>query len=114
MMLRYILALSTTLVAAVPALAQSAFVTAPIDARATTVRGIGDGRADDTSAIQQAIDAAADKGGGGIVFLPQGTYRITRTIYIWPGVRLFGTGATRPKIVLGDSTPGYTAYLPLA
>jgi hypothetical protein len=108
MMLRLTLALSTALVTAVPASAQtSAFRTAPVDARATTVRGVADGRADDTSAIQQAIDAAADQGGGGIVFLPQGTYRITRTIYLWPGVRLFGTGAARPKIVLGDRTPGF-------
>ncbi|TCP36780.1 pectate lyase-like protein [Sphingomonas sp. BK235] len=98
---------------ALPATAQrpergaSAFATAPVDARAVTVRGSGDGRADDTAAIQQAIDAAADKGGGGIVFLPHGRYRITRTLFLWPGVRLFGVGATRPIIVLGARTPGF-------
>lgn len=85
----------------------SVLQTAPLDARATTVRGVGDGRADDTAAIQQAIDAAADQGGGGIVFLPAGTYRITRTVFLWPGVRLFGTGETRPRIVLGARTPGF-------
>ncbi|OWK30510.1 glycosyl hydrolase family 28-related protein [Sphingomonas mucosissima] len=94
--------------AATPVTAQvSAYVTAPSDARAITVRGIADGRADDSAAIQQAIDAAADRGGGGIVFLPAGSYRITRTIYIWPGVRLFGVGEQRPRIVLGDNTPGF-------
>ncbi|MDP1027329.1 glycosyl hydrolase family 28-related protein [Sphingomonas sp. KR1UV-12] len=87
--------------------APSALIVAPKDARATTVRGKGDGRADDGAAIQRAIDAAADQGGGGIVFLPAGTYRITRTLFLWPGVRLFGTGATRPRIVLGDRTPGF-------
>ncbi len=108
MMFRFGVALSTALVGSAPALAQtSSFVTAPSDSRASTVRGVADGRADDTAAIQQAIDAAADQGGGGIVFLPQGTYRITRTIYLWPGVRLFGTGATRPKILLADRTPGF-------
>jgi sugar lactone lactonase YvrE len=85
----------------------SAFLSAPVDARATTVRGKGDGRADDSAAIQRAIDAAAAQGGGGIVFLPAGTYRITRTIVLWQGVRLFGTGATRPRIVLAANTPGF-------
>ncbi len=97
----------------VPALAQvhgesrSAFLSAPRDPHAVTVRGKGDGRADDSAAIQQAIDTAADRGDGGIVFLPQGRYRITRTLFLWPGVRLFGVGATRPRIVLGDRTPGF-------
>ncbi|WP_375271212.1 glycosyl hydrolase family 28-related protein [Sphingomonas sp.] len=103
------LVLPVAIVGAMPVAAQrSVFATAPVDARATTVRGAGDGRADDSLAIQRAIDAAADQGGGGIVFLPAGDYRITRTIYLWPGVRLFGVGATRPRIVLGDNTPGFS------
>ncbi|HEY0315420.1 MAG TPA: glycosyl hydrolase family 28-related protein, partial [Sphingomonas sp.] len=79
---------------------------APEDARAVTVHAVGDGRADDGAAIQQAIDAAAEKGEG-IVFLPSGRYRITRSLFLWPGVRLFGTGAKRPVLVLGDATPGF-------
>jgi len=97
-----------------PAAAQSGtgsgashFIVAPADPRAVTVRGRGDGIADDTPAIQAAIDAAEAKGGGGIVFLPAGRYRLTRTVYLWPGVRLFGTGRTRPVLVLAPSTPGY-------
>ncbi|QYE36570.1 SMP-30/gluconolactonase/LRE family protein [Polymorphobacter sp. PAMC 29334] len=85
----------------------SVFQTAPDDARAVTVAGRGDGRADDGAALQSAIDSAAAKGGGGIVFVPSGRYRITRTIFLWPGVRVFGVGATRPVIVLGDKTPGF-------
>src|SRR5262249_57959862 len=64
---------------------------------------LGDGRADDSAAIQQALDAAAATPGGGIVFLPQGTYRISRTLFLWPGVRIFGIGAQRPVILLGRS-----------
>jgi len=71
------------------------------------VRGRGDGRADDSAALQQAIDAAAAKPGGGLVFLPSGRYRISRTLFLWPGVRVFGVGAERPVIVLGDATPGF-------
>ncbi|SEN44646.1 SMP-30/Gluconolaconase/LRE-like region-containing protein [Sphingomonas gellani] len=85
----------------------SAFAVAPVDARAVTVQGRGDGVADDTAAIQAAIDAAEAKRGGGIVFLPSGRYRITRTIYVWPGVRVFGVGRTRPVVMLGAVTPGF-------
>ncbi|NIK88373.1 hypothetical protein FHS83_001691 [Rhizomicrobium palustre] len=67
--------------------------------------GKGDGQADDTAALQAAIDKAAD--GGGIVFLPPGRYRISRTILVWPGVRIYGVGASRPVLFLGPNTPGF-------
>jgi hypothetical protein len=91
------------------ATAQSVYTRAPDEPAAVRVDGVGDGRADDSAAIQQAIDKAATKGrgGGGIVFLPEGTYRISRTVYLWPGVRIFGIGAKRPVILLGANTPGF-------
>ena len=67
----------------------------------------GDGIADDTAALQQAIDRVQETTNQGIVFLPAGRYRITRTIYIWPGIRVFGYGKTRPVILLGANTPGF-------
>ena len=85
----------------------SVFATTPDDPTAIVAKGRGDGRADDSAALQAAIDAAAAKPGGGLVFLPSGRYRISRTLFLWPGVRLFGVGATRPEIVLGDATPGF-------
>jgi hypothetical protein len=92
--------------AAVPALAStSVYQTAPADPRAVTVQGKGDGVADDTAAIQAAIDKGEK--GGGVVFLPSGRYRINRTLLVWPGVRVFGVGATRPVLVLGDKTSGF-------
>ena len=45
--------------------------------------------------------------GGGVVFMPEGRYRITKTIYIWPSVRLIGFGQARPVILLGANTPGF-------
>jgi len=66
----------------------------------------GDGVADDSAAIQAAINLAAEHGEG-IVFVPSGRYRVTRTIYVWPAVRVIGYGKTRPVFVLGDNTPGY-------
>jgi sugar lactone lactonase YvrE len=85
----------------------SAFAAAPDDPAAVVVRGKADGRADDSAAIQDAIDAAAAKDGGGLVFLPSGRYRISKTLFLWPGVRVFGVGATRPQVLLGDATPGF-------
>lgn len=99
------------LLAPLPALAKSTsvYLTAPSDPRAVTVKGTGDGRADDSDAIQSAIEAAAKGGQGGLVFLPSGRYRISRTILLRSGVRVFGVGPTRPVIVLGDKTAGYDA-----
>jgi hypothetical protein len=68
----------------------------------------GDGVADDSAAIQAAIDRAANSSPGeSIVFIPSGRYRIVRTIFIWSGVRVYGYGQTRPVFVLADNTPGY-------
>lgn len=51
----------------------------------------GDGKADDTKALQAAIDAIP--AAGGIVFLPVGIYRTTAPIRLRPQLRLMG--ATR-------------------
>ena len=67
----------------------------------------GDGTTDDSAAIQAAIDKATATPTGGIVFVPAGRYRLTRTIYVWRGVRVIGYGATRPVFVLAANTPGF-------
>lgn len=55
-----------------------------------TYGATGDGTTDDTSAIQAAIDAAAD--GGGVVYLPAGTYSISAALTISSDVALCGAG----------------------
>ncbi|MDB5439878.1 MAG: gluconolaconase, partial [Caulobacteraceae bacterium] len=88
--------------------AGSAFTSAPNDPRAVTLQAKGDGVTDDTAAIQAAIDqAATGRGGGGIVIIPSGRYRISKTVFVWPAVRVFGVGPTRPVMVLGANTPGF-------
>jgi sugar lactone lactonase YvrE len=77
------------------------------DPKAVYLAQGGDGKADDTGAVQAAIDKVQETTGEGIVFVPEGRYRITRTIFVWPGVRLIGWGEKRPVFVLGDSTPGF-------
>jgi hypothetical protein len=67
----------------------------------------GDGVADDTAAIQRAIDKAVATSSFGIVFVPEGRYRLTRTVNVWASVRVIGYGANRPVFVLAPRTPGY-------
>ncbi len=67
----------------------------------------GGGVADDSGAIQRAIDQVQETTGGGIVFIAEGRYRLGKTINVWPGVRLIGYGANRPVLVLAENTPGY-------
>ncbi len=63
---------------------------------------VGDGLADDTTPLQNALDAAANK--GAIVMLPTGTYRLTRTLTLPKGVRLIGYGAVRPLLLVVENT----------
>src|SRR5580698_8961296 len=67
----------------------------------------GDGVADDTSVLQQAINQIQEKTNQGILFIPSGHYRLTKTVYIWPGIRLIGFGAERPTFLLASNTPGF-------
>ena len=67
----------------------------------------GDGVGDDSAGLQQAIDKVASSAGAGVLFVPKGTYRLTKTVYVWPGVRLIGYGDSRPVLTLGENTPGF-------
>jgi sugar lactone lactonase YvrE len=67
----------------------------------------GDGVADDTDAIQNAINKVQETTVQGIVFIPEGRYRISKTILVWPGIRLIGYGQNRPVMILGRNTPGF-------
>ncbi len=77
------------------------------DPKAVYVTAPGDGTSDDSAVLQAAIDKAENHAREGIVFVPSGRYRLTRTVYIWPGVRVFGYGATRPVFLLPENTPGF-------
>jgi SMP-30/gluconolaconase/LRE-like protein/pectate lyase-like protein len=67
----------------------------------------GDGVGDDSDVIQQAINMVQETTGQGILFIPEGRYRLSKTLFVWPGIRLIGYGAHRPVFVLGRNTPGY-------
>jgi hypothetical protein len=87
---------------ALSASAASVFTTQPRDPQAVVVSG------NDGPAVQAAIDkAAASNTREGIVFVPSGRYTFTQTIFVWPGIRFFGVGRTRPVFALPDNTPGF-------
>jgi len=99
-----ILALAVLFAAAVSVRAKSIYSEKLNDPRAVYVSPSG---ADDTATIQNAINKVQETTRQGIVFLAPGTYRVSNTIYIWPGIRLIGYGADRPKIVLPFNSPGF-------
>jgi hypothetical protein len=88
------------------AFAASVITTRPDDAKAIYLDAPG-AKADSSNALQAAIDKAASAGREGIVFVAADRYTLTRTIYLWPGVRLIGYGLTRPVFALGPQTPGF-------
>ena len=67
----------------------------------------GDGIADDSNALQAAINKVQETTRKGIVFIPEGRYRLTKTVFVWNGIRLIGWGANRPTFVLAANTHGY-------
>ncbi len=62
---------------------------------------------DDSNALQEAIDKAAAQSGFGIVMIPEGQYQISKTVYVWSGIRLIGYGKRRPEFILEKNTPGF-------
>lgn len=83
---RSMLALGAGGLAALPmAAAQSPAAPAPASRNMLTAASFGargDGNADDTVALQRALDAAFAPGGPGFLEIPPGIYKVTRTLRI--------------------------------
>jgi polygalacturonase len=83
-----------------------------IGARAFAVKdygATGDGRADDTQALQAALDAAK-AAGGGVVTVPAGTF-LSGPIVVGSGTQLdLAAGATLEMLPMG-TYPGTTAFI---
>jgi Pectate lyase superfamily protein len=81
---------------------------------------VGDGIADDRIAIQAALDEA-HRHGGGEVFLPAGTYRVTlqdkilgqpglhRALTVYPNVVIRGASKDSVRVKLADAQGGFGA-----
>lgn len=66
-----------------------------------------DGKSDVTEALQRAIFQVKQEKNFGILFIPEGEYRISKTIQVPSSVRLIGYGKKRPVIYLGKETAGF-------
>ena len=76
--------------------------TAQINVRSAPYLARGDGKADDTQAIQAALDAVGAIGGG-IVRLPTGTYMVKTHLVVPAGTSLVGVG--RAPQLYSDKSP---------
>jgi len=66
-----------------------------------------DAKADVSAQLQVAIDQLKKDRNFGILLIPEGTYTISRTIFIPGAIRLIGFGTHRPMIVLKKNSPGF-------
>ncbi|QIA08652.1 glycosyl hydrolase family 28-related protein [Draconibacterium halophilum] len=66
-----------------------------------------DGKHDVSDALQKAINKLKKEKNFGILFIPEGKYLISKTIYVPKAIRLIGYGKNRPEFILGKNTPAY-------
>lgn len=66
-----------------------------------------DGKTDVSDALQSAINKVKTDKSFGILFIPEGKYLITKTIYVPASVRLIGYGINRPEIILAKNSPAF-------
>lgn len=65
------------------------------------------GKQDITEELQQAINELKKKKNFGILFIPEGKYRISKTIHVPKAIRIIGYGKNRPEFILGEKTHGF-------
>lgn len=77
-----------------------------LNVKSAAFGAIGDGVADDTAAIQKALDQARAQGGG-VVYLPEGTYKTSKNLYVYSKTKVTGHAAKVSKI---DTDDGYAVF----
>ena len=85
-----------------------------IDGATVTVKDYGasgDGVTDDTASIQAAINGMPDN--GGILFFPQGTYKVTSSLTVPSIGQEFGNHVLKPISFMGESIPNNPGALGL-
>jgi sugar lactone lactonase YvrE len=68
-----------------------------------------DGKTDVSDALQKAVNQVKTQYNFGIVFIPEGKYLISKTIFIPQAVRVIGYGKIRPQFILAANSPGFQA-----
>jgi|GEM_PF-6808576 len=65
------------------------------------------GQTDVSAELQKAINQLKAEKNFGILFIPEGKYKISKTIYVPMAIRLIGYGRKRPLIFLAKNSPGF-------
>ncbi|MBD5523830.1 MAG: gluconolaconase [Lachnospiraceae bacterium] len=73
--------------------------------------GLVDKKDDVSDILQMAVDRLIAEQSYGILYIPEGEYRIKNMVKIPPSVRLIGYGKKRPVFVLPAGTEGFGAKL---
>lgn len=71
-----------------------------------------DGKTDVSDALQAAINQVKKEKNFGILFIPEGKYKLSKTIYIPSAIRLIGYGKKRPEFILTKNAPGFQEEVP--
>lgn len=66
-----------------------------------------DGKTDVSVQLQNAINQLKTDKNFGILFIPEGSYTISKTIYIPASIRIIGYGKNRPVFILRKNSPGF-------
>jgi hypothetical protein len=66
-----------------------------------------DGKQDVSDVLQLAINKLKKERNFGILFIPEGKYLISKTIYVPKAIRIIGYGQNRPEFILAKNTVGY-------
>lgn len=92
---------------------RSVYTQCPEDPEAAYfVTGDTGGKTDVSDALQEAINRLKREKNFGILFIPEGKYRISRTIYVPSSIRLIGYGKHRPEFILTKNAPGFQEDVP--
>lgn len=65
---------------------------------------VGDGKTDDTEALQRALDAER------VLYFPQGIYCISDTLYMKQDTTLYGLSPITTQLVIVDDTPAFAGF----
>ncbi|MEQ9103463.1 MAG: glycosyl hydrolase family 28-related protein [Rhodothermales bacterium] len=111
-MKRIIVCLAVLFCSSLTIKAQSVYTQVPDDPEAHFFTSdnfdiVADGTHDVSDALQAAINRLKKERNFGILFIPEGKYRISRTIHVPKAIRIIGYGENRPEFILGENTPGY-------
>ncbi len=90
----------------------SVFTLRPHDDEAVYFKAANNGKTDISIELQQTINQLKQQQNFGIVFISEGTYKITRTIFIPSSIRLIGYGKKRPMFVLAKNSQGFQEPVP--